>query len=277
MLIVEPGGMHVADVVDAVSAPARTSGPYHLRVRRVVIVVVTVSVVVDGLVIVCVSVDVVVTGIVTVDVMVDVFVDVVVTGIVVVVVVVVGTVVVAVVVVVVGTVTVTGTVVVNGIDVVVVTVVGTVVVSVVVTVPAVEVRHTPPGRHDDCGCACALASTSIGPAITADSAAQPPKIARSCLFRGIIVIPARPSSNSVCRIFLLCRADWSGHEALTSLQVKGRLTESILPSAKVDTLAVRVEKGFPRSPDTTNTQYGLKPIVARNTEARRIRLSGYAP
>jgi hypothetical protein len=71
---------------------------------------------------------------------------------------------------------------------------GAVVVVVVVTgtvtvvVPA-EVRHTPPGTHRVCGVACALASTSIGPTITAESAAQPPRMARICLFRGNIVIP----------------------------------------------------------------------------------------
>jgi hypothetical protein len=98
------------------------------------------------------------------------------------------------------------TVVVNGTEVVSVVVTGTVVVSVVVTGTVivlfpVEVRQTPPEMHDAWGAACALASTSIGPAMTAASAAQPPRMPRSCLFWGIIVIAARLSSNSVCRIY----------------------------------------------------------------------------
>ncbi len=119
----------------------------------------------------CVVVSVVVTGTATVVVTGCVVVSVVVTGCVVVSVVVTGAV----------------TVVVNGIEVVSVVVTGTVVVSVVVTgtvtvVFPVEVRHTPPEMHDGCGDACALASTRIGPTMTAASAAQPPRMPRSCLF-----------------------------------------------------------------------------------------------
>jgi hypothetical protein len=150
-------------------------------------VVVVVVVVVTGAVVVVV----VVTGAVTVVVVVTP--TVVVTGTVVVSVVVTGTVIVSRVVTgtVVVWVVVTGTVVVPSTVVVVVTGVVTVLVvvtGIVTVVFATGVRQTPPETHDDCGVACALASTSIGPTITAESAAQPPRMARIRLFRGIIVI-----------------------------------------------------------------------------------------
>jgi hypothetical protein len=174
--------------VVTVTVVVTVTGLLLLTVR--VVVTVLVLVVVTGIVtvVVAVAVLVVVTGTVVVTDCVVVFV--VVTGTVVVVVVVTGTVVVLVVV----TGTVVVLVVVTGTVVVLVVVTGTVVVSVVVTgtvtvVFPADVRQAPPERHDDCGVACALASTSIGPTITALSAAQPPKIARSCLFRGINVIP----------------------------------------------------------------------------------------
>jgi hypothetical protein len=69
-----------------------------------------------------------------------------------------------------------------------------VVVLVAVALAWFDVRQTPPEVHAAAGGrACALASTSIGPAITAESAAHPSKTPRSCLLRGIIFMPSRLS------------------------------------------------------------------------------------
>jgi hypothetical protein len=109
---------------------------------------------------------------------------------------------------------------------------GAVVVSVVVTgavtvVFPAEVRQTPPVIHDVCGVACALASTSIGPTITADNAAQPPRIPRSCLLRGISVIPLAFLELGMPD-FCQAEYDFSCLETFTSYQVNRILTESIL-------------------------------------------------
>jgi hypothetical protein len=76
-----------------------------------------------------------------------------------------------------------------------------VVVLVAVELASLDVRQTPPAVHAAaCGRACAVASTSIGPAMTADSAAHPSKSPRSGLFRGIIFIPLA-FLDSPCQLF----------------------------------------------------------------------------